>query len=218
MPKRALVEKRPWLAASLVAAISFYVFRDSAVPGVYLMAWKGAGVGLLAIYALLRHAGADSRMLAAMMALSAAGDMAIEIDTGAGAACFFLSHVTAIALYLRHRRAALTFSQKTAATALLLGVPFIAFLMPSDRSQAVTTAIYALSLAGMAATAWTSSFPRYRVGVGAVLFVLSDLLIFARMGPLANSALPGLLIWPTYYFGQFLICVGVIGTLRQRSA
>ena len=44
----------------------------------------------------------------------------------------------------------------------------------------------------------------------AVMFAVSDLLIFADLGPLADSALPGLLIWPLYYFGQFLICTGVI--------
>ena len=50
-----------------------------------------------------------------------------------------------------------------------------------------------------------------------MMFVASDLLIFARMGPLAGSAVPGLLIWPLYYFGQFLICTGVIATLRVRG-
>ena len=69
----------------------------------------------------------------------------------------------------------------------------------------------------MTAAAWTSSFPRYRVGIGAVMFAVSDLLIFADLGPLADSALPGLLIWPLYYFGQFLICTGVVGELRRRA-
>jgi hypothetical protein len=27
-----------------------------------------------------------------------------------------------------------------------------------------------------------------------------------------------LLIWPLYYVGQFLICTGVVGELRRRSA
>jgi uncharacterized membrane protein YhhN len=69
----------------------------------------------------------------------------------------------------------------------------------------------------MTAAAWASSFPRYRVGLGAVMFAVSDLLIFSRGGPLAHSFLPGLLIWPLYYFGQFLICTGVIGELRSRA-
>jgi uncharacterized membrane protein YhhN len=65
-------------------------------------------------------------------------------------------------------------------------------------------------LAAMAAAAWTSRFSRYSVGIGAMLFVASDLLIFARMGPLAQSQLPGMLIWPLYYAGQYLICFGVL--------
>ena len=71
---------------------------------------------------------------------------------------------------------------------------------------------------GMAASTWLSSFPRYRVGLGAVLFVASDLLILARLGVLADSAVPGLLIWPLYYFGQFLICIGVVGALPSGRA
>ena len=66
----------------------------------------------------------------------------------------------------------------------------------------------------MAATAWASRFSRYHVGIGAVLFVISDLLIFAEFGPLAESTIPSLLIWPLYYAGQFLICTGIIQTLR----
>ena len=218
MPKRALIERRPWLLASLVAGISFYFFKDAAIAGLFKMAWKGAGVALLAVYALRHAPGRDGKLLAAVMAFGAAGDMAIEIDLRAGAACFFVGHVIAIALYARHRRTTLTLSQKATAVALLLGTPMIAFLLPADRSAAPGVALYALALGGMAAAAWSSAFPRYRVGLGAVLFVASDLLIFARMGPLSASSLPGLLIWPLYYLGQFLICTGAAGYLRGREA
>ena len=217
MPRRALIDRRPWLLASLAFAISYYFVREDAVPGVYLIAWKGAGVALLAVYALLRAPGIDAKLLAAVMTFGAAGDMAIELSLQAGAACFFGGHLIAIALYLRHRRQRLTQSQKSAAAALLLATPLIAFFFPADRGAAPLVALYALALGGMAAAAWSSAFPRYRVGLGAVLFVASDLLIFARMGPLAGSPLPDLLIWPLYYFGQFLICVGAVRYLRGRE-
>ncbi|MCA1661322.1 MAG: lysoplasmalogenase [Novosphingobium sp.] len=217
MPKRALAERRPWLLASLAFAVSHYFVRDAGVPGVYLIAWKGAGVALLAVYAFLRAPGTDGKLLAAVMAFGAAGDMAIEVSLQAGAALFFVGHLIAIALYARHRRPRLTQSQKAAAAALLLGTPLIAFLFPADRSAAPAVALYALALGGMAAAAWSSAFPRYRVGLGAVLFVASDLLIFARMGPLADSALPDLLIWPLYYLGQLLICLGAVGYLRKST-
>ncbi|MDP3907510.1 lysoplasmalogenase [Novosphingobium sp.] len=217
MPHRALIEKRPWLLASLAAGISFWFVKDSDLPGLYQMAWKGAGVALLAVYALARHKGADSRTIAAVMAFGALGDVLIELMLEAGAVAFLIGHLIAIRLYWQHRRVATSFSQNAAAAAFLVLIPAISFLLPADRAAAPGIALYALGLAAMTAAAWTSSFPRYRVGIGAVMFAVSDLLIFAELGPLASSPLPGLLIWPLYYFGQFLICTGVIGELRSRS-
>ncbi|HQA17746.1 MAG TPA: lysoplasmalogenase family protein [Novosphingobium sp.] len=216
MPKRALVEKRPWLVASLLAGISYYFIRHGNVPDIYEWAWKGAGVALLAIYALARHKGADARQIALVLAFGALGDVLIELVLEWGAVAFLIGHLIAIHLYWRHRRAHLTPSQKAAGLAMLVLIPVIAFLLPDDRSAAPGIALYSAGLAGMTAAAWTSSFPRYRVGLGAVLFAVSDLLIFSRMGPLAHSSLPDLLIWPLYYFGQFLICVGVVGELNAR--
>ena len=77
MPRRALVERRPWLLASLILGISYFFAKDSAVPGLYLVAWKGAGVALLAVYALLQGVGRDGRLLAGVMALGALGDVLI---------------------------------------------------------------------------------------------------------------------------------------------
>lgn len=217
MPKRALIEKRPWLLASLLGGISFFFIKDYGLPGVYQMAWKGAGVALLAVYALSRHKGADSRQIAAVMGFGALGDVLIELSLEAGAVAFLIGHLIAIHLYLRHRRPALVSSQKALAAVLLIAIPLIGFLLPTDRSAAPGIALYSAGLAGMTAAAWTSSFPRYQVGIGAVMFAASDLLIFSRLGPLASSPLPDLLIWPLYYFGQFLICTGVVGELKRRA-
>jgi uncharacterized membrane protein YhhN len=212
MPKRALIEKRPWLLASLVAGIGFYFVAGSQLPDLFEWTIKGAGVALLVVYALVRHGGADSRQIATVMACGALGDVLIELWQEAGAAAFLIGHLIAIHLYWRHRREVLAPSQKLAALALLVLTPLLGWQLTGS----LAVAGYALGLGAMAATAWTSSFPRYRVGIGAVLFVISDLLIFAEMGPLAASPIPGLLIWPLYYFGQFLICTGVIGELRKR--
>jgi uncharacterized membrane protein YhhN len=69
----------------------------------------------------------------------------------------------------------------------------------------------------MAASAWASAFPRYRVGAGAALFLLSDLMLFAEMGPLQGSVVPQILVWPVYYLGQLLIATGVAQSLRKRD-
>lgn len=217
MSRHALYEKRPLLLASIAAAVGYFFLRDAELPEIFAIALKGASVGLLAAYAWLRHSGRDAQLLTWVFGVSALGDVAIEYDQRIGGLLFFASHVFAIALYLRHRREVLTPTQKAAAACLLIVTPIIAYFLPADRGQASQVAIYALALGGMAACAWASNFPRYRVGVGALLFVISDLLIFAEMGPLALSDIPHVLIWPAYYLGQFLICVGVMNTLRKRD-
>lgn len=217
MPRRALNEKRPFLLASITAAAAFYWFQNAEVPELLVVALKGSAVALLAAYAFLRHSHRDARLLTWMLGLGALGDIAMQYDFTIGGLVFFLAHLFALTLFLGHRRDTLTASQKLAAVALLLLTPLIAWVLPQDRPAAPGIALYALALGGMAASAWASDFPRYRVGAGAVLFVLSDLLIFAQMGPLAESVLPRLAIWPTYYLGQFLICVGVIQSLRKRA-
>lgn len=218
MAKSNWIDRRAWLVASLIAGVSFWLIKDTALGVPIKMAWKGAGVAMLAVYALASGAGPDARRLALVMALGAIGDVLLELHFQLGAAAFLFGHLAAMNLYLRHRRETTTGSQKVLAAALLIGTPLIAWLLIADPSQAWPVAVYALVLGGMAGTAWTSSFPRFRVGIGAVLFVASDLLIFARMGPMANSPLPGLLVWPLYYAGQFLICTGVVAKLRQQTA
>ena len=210
MPKRALIEHRPWLLASVVAAIAYYFVRDNQIGELYLILLKGAGVGLLATYAAYRTSGVDGVLLALALALSSLGDMALELWFMVGGALFAASHMVAVVLYLRNRRESTSASQKLLTAALLIGAPGIAWLL----SQDPLIAVYALTLGVMAATAWTSRFSRYRVGIGAVLFVVSDWLIFSRMGPFDLAPLPELLIWPLYYLGQFMIATGVVQTLR----
>ena len=216
MPKRALIDKRPILLASMAAALAYFVLRQSpVVPEMWLIPLKGAAAGLLALYAFIRFRLADTRILGAMFVMAALGDMAIEWDFIAGAILFFGYHVLAIALYLRHPREAASGSQKAAAVAMLLATPAIFWLLPADRAMAWPTALYGLALGGMAACAWMSAFSRYRVGIGAVLFLVSDLLIVAGMGPLMGERLHQWLIWPLYYLGQLLICLGVLQRLRE---
>jgi len=217
MSRRALAEKRPLIFASIAAALAFYYLRVSPVPELYLIPLKGSAVALLAVYLWMRHSSPDARLMAWAFGAASLGDMAIEIDRNIGGLLFFLYHVLALGVYLRNRRPALTPSQKWDVVALLLLTPAIAWFMPTDRAQAPSVTLYALALGAMAAGAWASVFPRYRVGSGAALFVLSDLLLFAQMGPLANSPVPEYLVWPIYYLGQLLIAVGVAQTLRKRD-
>lgn len=211
MPKRALIEHRPWLVAGLVMAAAFWVAAGGSLGEMWQIALKGGSVAALAAYALSRTSVPDGRIVAGVMALGAAGDVAIELSTVAGGAFFLLSHLLAITLYLRNRREAPAGPQRLAAVALVVGVPLSAWLLTRD----ALTVVYATALGAMAASAWLSRFSRYRVGIGALLFVVSDLLIFARLGGVLQPSLTGWFVWPLYYAGQLLICTGVVQALRR---
>lgn len=215
MAKQALIEQRPWLLASITAAVAYYFLRDNPVgEGTWGLLAKGASVGLLVIYVLLRvpqgkHR-ADGFLLAGALAMAAAGDVGIELDLGVGAALFAAAHVVAVVLYLRNRHQRPSPTQKLSGAALLIGTPLVSFLL----SGQALVAVYAAFLGTMASAAWMSHYPRYRVGTGAVLFVVSDWLIFAQMGPHDFAPLPDLFIWPLYYAGQLMIATGIVQCLR----
>ena len=215
MAKQALIEHRPWLLASIAAATAFYFLRDNPVgEGTWGIIVKGAAVGLLACYALARvprgRRGVDGGLLVAALALAAVGDMGIELDFLIGGAFFTAAHCVAVALYWRNRHPRPSPTQKLIGAALLIGTPLVSYALSGE----ARIAVYAAFLGAMAAAAWMSHYPRYRVGTGAVLFVVSDWLIFARMGSLDLGLLPDLLIWPLYYAGQVMIATGIVQCLR----
>lgn len=208
------------LACAIVAGVSYVASWDMDLPPLASMFWKGAGVSLLALYAGLKARGLDGWLICAVMAFGALGDMLLEAaGLTVGAVAFLVGHLTAIWLYLRNRRRAVTRSQMLFAILLVPATGILAFLLPTDRALAAAATLYSMSLAVMAAMAWTSRFPRAVVGAGALMFVVSDLLIFARAGALEHAAWIGLAIWGLYFLGQTLICVGVTRTLaRNRLA
>jgi uncharacterized membrane protein YhhN len=215
--KQDLAHKRPFLLASLLFGISYPLSAYLPLPGLLVVLWKMAGLALLVPYALRRHHTGEFVILAAVLGLCSLGDGLVEESLQLGAVAFAAAHVCAIWLYSRHRRVKPAFSQTLLAITVLIATPVIAYFLPTDRSLALQVALYSLFLSVMAAMAWSSQFPRYRVGMGAMLFVASDLLIFAREGPLAGWAPVGLLIWYLYYIGMVLIATGVVTTLVKRG-
>ena len=215
MPKRALLDYRPYLLLSLLFGISYFFVMDGKVGGSWLALWKGAGVGFLAIYAAHRGRGRDGALIAVVMALGALADVVLEFSFLVGGAIFAVGHVVAIWLYMTNRRAEPTGSQLGTGLALLVFTPVLAGMLTYPLDNWILAALYAAVVGAMAAAAWTSRFPRYRVGVGAVLFVVSDLVIFAREAGHMSRDMAEWLVWPLYYGGQFLIATGVVQTLRK---
>jgi uncharacterized membrane protein YhhN len=202
------------LIAAFIAGVSYLYPVVAGLSGGVYTAWKGSAVALLAVYAALNAKDRDGWMIAAVLAFGALGDVLIEYALEAGAAAFLVGHLVAIGFYRRNERAAQTGSQKALALAVVPLTALIAWSLTQD----LLVVFYSLFLSVMAACAWTSSFPRYRVGIGAMMFVASDLLIFARMEALAGASWIGVAIWGLYFGGQALIAMGGVGALRLRAA
>lgn len=201
-------------AAALFMGVSYFFVKDRGLAEPLSFAWKGAGVALLAVWCAGGSRSFDGWLIAGVMAFGALGDILIETaGAAAGALAFIAGHVLAITLYFRNRRPRATLCHQLLPALVVPLSVFIAItLVPPEKS--VPVAVYACFVASMAAIAWSSRFSPTGVGIGAMMFLASDLLLFARMGPLARSSLPGLLIWPLYFAGQVLIASGVVRTLR----
>ena len=195
-------------AAALIAGISFY-FVPRMLDAAWWIVWKTIGVALLASWAALQAHGRDGWLLVAVLAFGALGDALLETSGMAvGGAAFLIGHLTALALYLGNRR--LSRGKAIAVTVVsAIAIGGTASGMTHDPG----VGLYALGLGAMAGSALASRFPL--AGVGAALFAFSDLMIFAHIGPLAGSSLPGFVIWPTYFAGQALVAISVARGLRE---
>jgi uncharacterized membrane protein YhhN len=208
-----LAHKRPWLLASLVFGLSYPLALALNTPGIWAMIWKMGALACLVPYALRKHHNGEFMILAAILALCALGDGLVEISLKSGAIAFGLAHILAIWLYSKHRRVKPTPSQRLLAITVFVLTPFIAYKLAG-----IEAAGYSVLLSAMAGMAWNSNFPRYRVGMGAMLFVASDLLLFGREGGLlAHFPAIGPAIWYSYYAGMVLIAIGIVQTLIKRG-
>jgi uncharacterized membrane protein YhhN len=198
---------------ALIAGMTYFAAHKLGLDGAWSPALKGSCVALLAVWAAMQARNTDGYLIAGALALGAAGDVLLETSgLITGALAFLAGHIAAIALYLRNRRRELW-----RAAGIAIAVAVAAWWLPLARGMAPGIALYGLGLGGMAGTALISRFAKDNVGMGAILFVASDLLIFAQIGPLHGSPLPGYLIWPLYVAAQASIAWGVVTVLRSEQ-
>lgn len=215
---RPLAQRLPFLTASISCALAYFFLHIGAFPEFYLIPLKGAALGLLAVFAWIRHPSVDARILAAAMVVAGMAEMALEVHSLAGHAVYFFYYLIALGLFLHNRREGVAVSQKRAAAALFLLTPLILHLLTSQWLGTAVAAAYGLAMGAMAASAWTSCFPRYRTGAGAVLVLAGSLLSMAGLaGPMQASVMVQEMLWPVSYLGHMLLCVGVIHSLRKRD-
>ena len=206
-----------WLLA-LAGGVSFMLAVVQRLDGPAIWAWKTTGVGFLALWAAANARERHGGLIAAALAFGALGDYLLDAKgLVAGAAAFAVGHVVAIALYLMNRRTQTTPSQRLLGWLTMPATLAIVWGMLSPAAGWWHAAVYSLFVAAMAAAAWTSRFPRYRTGIGAMLFLASDLFIFAGEGGVLGMDVTMWLVWPLYFAGQALIAWGVVGTLAKEA-
>lgn len=199
------------LLAAFAVGLSFTLaFAVAGLPGPVMLAWKGGGVALLAAYAATRARDTDGRLLAAVMALGALGDVLIDaLGATAGGGAFLLAHVVAVVLYARSPRPRLGWAEKGVCIALPLTALAIAVLFVPREAFGGGVALYVLGVSTMAAFAFASRFRRDRAALGAVMFLASDLLIVTHLPPAHEARTVSIAVWLLYFVGQALITMGV---------
>ncbi|WP_083942819.1 lysoplasmalogenase family protein [Sphingomonas soli] len=195
-----------WLfVAALICGASYYAEHWLQLDSPLATIWKGSGVSLLALWAFAR----GRPWIGLVLAFGALGDMLLDaVGLEVGAVAFLIGHVLALGFFWRSRRAH-WFVPVLGAAAVSLA----SYLLAGGSG----VALYGFGLGAMAGAALVSRFQIATVGLGALLFVVSDLLIFAVIGPMADSPIPGLLIWPTYFAGQALIAWGVVTEMAREG-
>lgn len=205
-----------WWAA-IVAGVSYMAPMLSDWQGPLVTAWKGASIGLLALWAGVQAKDRDGWLITAVLGMGATGDVLLNIyGLKVGAIAFVAAHFIAIFLYLSNRRTTPSRSQQALAWLLPPATAIIAWGITAPHPDGPIAVGYATIAAIMAATAWLSRFPRYRTGIGALLFVASDLAIFAGQAELLPPEARRLAVWPLYFAAQALIAWGVVTTLAAK--
>lgn len=205
------------LVLAIVAGLAYPLGWGHELSPAVAIVWKGLTVALLALWVATQARDFDGWLMTGMFALYAIADMVLVESMTLGAIVFMAGHATAACLYWRNRRPGPTSSQKALGLLVIPAAVVIAYFLPADRGQAPGVALYAFFVSTMAGTAWMSRFPRYRTGIGAMLFLASDMLIFARMGPLTPSYGLQFAVWYSYVAGQVLTAIGGVEGLRRRT-
>ncbi|WP_226638464.1 hypothetical protein [Novosphingobium profundi] len=218
MPRRALVERRPWLLTSLALALghAWFLVSRTPVPGVYWMALEALPFALLAVYALLRHKGRDTQLLAAMLGFEALAGALTGFYPGFARIVLMLGWFAGLSLFLSHRSHDPDINRRIGTAGLFLLTPLLCYFAAS-RVGVPVPLFYGLALGGLAASAWMSTFAQSRVGVGGVLIVVGGVLQITVPEYLAGEAPQAVIAWLALYFGNLVLATGVTGELRQRE-
>ncbi len=190
------------LLLSIASGVTYMVTRGvQPFPGsVVIKALSMAPLAVLAFRVLRRidRTSPHGFILAAALMLSCAGDVFLHLSFRRyfvhALGAFLLAHVTYVVLFV-------------------YGVLMCSWLWTGLGRLAGPALAYAVAITAMVLSTILAGFSRPFVWIGALLFLISDSLIAAGRFML-TVPLIGLLIWPTYYLGQYGIAIGF---LREKT-
>lgn len=203
---------------ALVAAIGYGwgVSSDSRTVSIIL---KMSPALAMALEVARRRGGAAWALIMALV-LHAAGDGLLNLGARyllAGMAMFFVGHLAYIAAFLPFRFATKALSARprlVIAVLLIVMTALTVYIWPRLTGvMAVAAPIYAAALTAMAVAALLGHWRGPWVPIGALLFVLSDVLLGLRMFDDQNDL--AFLVWPTYVAAQILMPLGYLRTAES---
>nr|WP_281500641.1 lysoplasmalogenase [Kordiimonas marina] len=184
---------------------------------------KGAAVGLLALFVLISSQNLNHLLLFLALCASVAGDVFLVLPhTEAflhGLLGFLTAHIMFVILYFRNRLPGSDISRARFNAAVLVWVATgISYIVMYPHLGALLWPVigYSALLALMTTTALLSGYSLKLVGLGAVLFLISDALLGANQF-LNVPAFVGQLVWGVYFTAQLLMTLGVMLGEDRRS-
>ncbi len=196
-----------WLGAFARSGIAFHALAE--LPLAVTIPWKGACTLGLALSVYVSGQDQARRWLALALTISAVADMVLP--TGAMVASgilFLISHVMAITVFWRNRAAQLSGLRAGIAIAIPLASFGLSLLAIRGTEEPFFFALYPLLSGIMAATAVISRFPLWLCGLGATVFICSDVLVVAWVGVLERDPWYGFLTWLSYFAGYAMLARG----------
>ncbi len=153
--------------------------------------------------------------LAVALAFSALGDALLEYSPhlfAAGLAAFLCAQIIYAVLFTREARPPKR--KPLAMVVVAYSLALAIWLVPAAGPLAIPVAVYITAITAMAAAAVIANFQTPWVGLGALLFVVSDstLAINRFRMPVPFE---GYIVWSTYYAAQLLITLGYLQSRRR---
>lgn len=159
----------------------------------------------------------SARPLVAALAVHSVGDGLLNLGSDyllMGMGAFFLGHLGYIVAFLPHRYSLAELPRRRRVAIVLLVVAMIAltaYIWPMLRGPlTVASPVYALALTAMAVTALLGRWQGPWVAGGALLFVLSDVVLGLKLFAGQDALAP--IIWPAYAAAQILMPLGYLAT------